>query len=105
MAGAVDAAPWVLLCQSHPRSLPPLGQEEGDSDGILPFPPVLWGYLSEHPHTLSPSDQLEQHQSEGTTAAPIALHPQTDSVMSSAESSPASRAASVWAFPRLFDSR
>lgn len=53
MAGTVDAAPWVLLCQSHPGLLTPLGQEKADSDENLSFPPGLWGYLREHPHTLS----------------------------------------------------
>ena len=88
-APAVDAAPWVLLCWSRPGSLPPLGQEKANSDGILPFPQGRWGCLREHPRTLSPSDQLEQHRSAGTTAAPIALHPhpQTDSAAGGEQSS------------------
>lgn len=82
-APAVDAAPWGLLCRSHPRSPLLLGQDETGSDEILPFPQGLWGCLREHAHALSPSDQLEQCWSAGTTAAPVALHPlpQTDRVV------------------------
>lgn len=107
MAGSVpvDAPLWVLVCWSHPRSLLPLGQEKAGSDGILPFPQGRWGYLREHPHTSSLSDQLEQIGQQGPRQPQVPSIPILAETAQRGEGGPVSRAAVVWTFPGFFDSR